>query len=228
MNLWTELSIEYANQRSYLDDLFAVYPKISENVRVIDQAQWRKVETAFLNQDNLELVLNLLTLQKFTLENSYISSLRKDEDSLLISPQKTDRLADEIYELGLAKLYEKCIQSKEKNTPIGLIFNHFLQRKILGIIPVSLDVFLSNNDDAILGGNDTVLLQFANQHFGYNKEKGLDFVARFNGKYILGEVKFITDIGENQDESFVDFITTLNTDYNGAIYIGINGFFIVV
>ncbi len=26
MNRWIELSIEYANQRSYLDDLFLVYP----------------------------------------------------------------------------------------------------------------------------------------------------------------------------------------------------------
>ena len=26
MNKWTKLSIEYANQRSYLDDLFQVYP----------------------------------------------------------------------------------------------------------------------------------------------------------------------------------------------------------
>ena len=29
MNKWTELSIEYANQRSYLDDLFQVYPTVS-------------------------------------------------------------------------------------------------------------------------------------------------------------------------------------------------------
>ncbi|MDR1516491.1 MAG: hypothetical protein LBS52_00065 [Dysgonamonadaceae bacterium] len=32
MNKWTEYSIEYANQRSYLDDLFAVYPTIPDGI----------------------------------------------------------------------------------------------------------------------------------------------------------------------------------------------------
>ena len=30
MNPWLKLSIEYANQQSYLDDLFKVYPTIPE------------------------------------------------------------------------------------------------------------------------------------------------------------------------------------------------------
>lgn len=37
MNRFTKLSIEYANQRSYLDDLFQVYPTIPEGIREIDQ-----------------------------------------------------------------------------------------------------------------------------------------------------------------------------------------------
>ncbi|MEL3899562.1 hypothetical protein DWQ65_02635 [Treponema phagedenis] len=36
MNRWTELSIEYANQRNYLDHLFRVYPTIPEGIRDID------------------------------------------------------------------------------------------------------------------------------------------------------------------------------------------------
>ena len=51
MNYWTELSIEYANQRSYLDDLFLVYPTIPEGIRDIDQKRWKKIEIAFTNQD---------------------------------------------------------------------------------------------------------------------------------------------------------------------------------
>ena len=33
MNRWTKLSIEYANQKNYLDDLFTVYPTIPEGIR---------------------------------------------------------------------------------------------------------------------------------------------------------------------------------------------------
>ncbi len=44
MNKWTKLSIEYANQRSYLDDLFQVYPTIPEGIREIDDDIWKDVE----------------------------------------------------------------------------------------------------------------------------------------------------------------------------------------
>ena len=46
MNKWIEYSIQYANQRSYLDDLFQVYPTIPEGLRDIDELKWKQVETA--------------------------------------------------------------------------------------------------------------------------------------------------------------------------------------
>lgn len=221
MNYWTELSIEYANQRSYLDDLFQVYPTIPEGIRDIDHQRWKAIEIAFTNQDNLGLISHLLKLKKFPLKNSYVSFLRKDPSSLLRNPQTINRLAGTLYEMGLSRLYEKCTEPKETNTQMGPMFSRWVQNKSLGIKPVALDIFLSNNENAILSGNDAVLLDFAQGHFDYNKEKGLDFIARFNGKYILGEAKFITDIGGNQDKSFVDIISTLQADYNGAISVGI-------
>ncbi len=56
MNYWLELSIEYANQKSYLDDLFQVYPTIPEGIREINQEIWGRVEQAFKNQDNIALI----------------------------------------------------------------------------------------------------------------------------------------------------------------------------
>ena len=38
MNKWTELSTEYANQRSYLDDLFQVYPTIPDGIRKVNMS----------------------------------------------------------------------------------------------------------------------------------------------------------------------------------------------
>jgi Tsp45I type II restriction enzyme len=221
MNLWTELSIEYANQRSYLDDLFQVYPTIPEGIRKVNQESWKEIEIAFAEQNNVELISKLLKLEKFPIKNSYVSFLRKDSTSLSRNPQTVNRLAGSIYEMGINKLYEKCSEPKETNTQMGPMFSLWLQNKSLGIKPVNLEIFLSNSDNAILAGNDATLLSFASDNFGYNKEKGLDFIGRFNGKYVLGEAKFITDIGGNQDKSFVDIISTLEADYNGAISIGI-------
>jgi len=58
MNKWTQLSIEYANQRSYLDDLFQVYPTIPEGIREIDDKVWTDVEKAFKEKNN-NLLLNV-------------------------------------------------------------------------------------------------------------------------------------------------------------------------
>ena len=44
---------------------------------------------------------------------------------------------------------------------------------------------------------------------GYNQNKGLDFVARFNGQYIIGEAKFLTDFGGHQNAQFNDAIRTV-------------------
>jgi hypothetical protein len=39
---------------------------------------------------------------------------------------------------------------------------------------------------------------------GYRGEKRLDFLARFNGRIVLGEAKFLTDRGGHQDRQFDD------------------------
>ena len=56
MNCWTKLSIEYANQRSYLDDLFQVYPTIPEGIRDIDETIWKEVESSFGQKNNDALI----------------------------------------------------------------------------------------------------------------------------------------------------------------------------
>ncbi len=60
MNYWTELSIKYANQRSYLDDLFHVYPTIPEGIRTINEELWEKIILAFQQQNNDQLMRNFL------------------------------------------------------------------------------------------------------------------------------------------------------------------------
>lgn len=52
INPWIQLSIDYANQRSYLDDLFQVYPTIPDGIREVNKELWGNVEKAFAKQDN--------------------------------------------------------------------------------------------------------------------------------------------------------------------------------
>jgi len=101
------------------------------------------------------------------------------------------------------------------------MFRQWVDKKSLGILPIPANEFLKTKGNAILKGGDAELNRFAKEQFNYSKKKGLDFVARFNGKYILGETKFITAIGGNQNNSFTDIITTITAKAKGATCIGI-------
>lgn len=44
MNEYLAMSIAYANQRNYLDDLFGVYPIIPEGIRDVNTIKWNIVD----------------------------------------------------------------------------------------------------------------------------------------------------------------------------------------
>ena len=221
MNKWTKLSIEYANQRSYLDDLFQVYPTIPEGIREIDDSIWKDVEKEFEKKNNISLVKELLKLDLFPIKDSYIAYLKRDKASIERNPKTINRISGRLYEMGLDKIFEKCSEPKETNRQIGPMFKDWLNRKTLGIQPVSIDEFTANNKDAILDASDKAMMDFAKEHLNYNHNKGLDFVARFNGKYVIGEAKFLTDFGGHQNAQFNDAISTIETKKVKAIKIAI-------
>jgi len=227
MKRWTKLSIEYANQKNYLDDLFTVYPTIPEGIREIDKEKWNEVERAFENHNNLDLLQSLLSLDLFPIKDSYVAYFKRDKSALKRNPATVNRLCGRIYEMGIDKVYEKCSEPKETNRQIGPLFKNWLDKEVLGLKPVSLNKFKSNKENAILGASDAVMSDFAKDELGYRHEKGLDFVARFNGKYVIGEAKFLTDFGGHQNAQFNDAISTVkqNVDaetiaiLDGVLYI---------
>lgn len=122
MNHWTKLSIEYVNQRSYLDDLFQVYPTIPEGIRDIDNDVWKKVEKAFKKKDNIALLENLLKLELFPIKDSYVAYLKRDSGALERNPATVSRLCGRLYEMGLERIYERSSEPKETNRQIGPFF----------------------------------------------------------------------------------------------------------
>lgn len=221
MNKWTKLSIEYANQRSYLDDLFQVYPTIPEGIREINKDVWAEVEKSFKKKDNDLLIRHLLQLDLFPIKDSYIAYLKRDSSAIDRNPRTINRICGRLYEMGLDKIFERCSEPKETNRQIGPMFRDWLKRKSLGIEPVSLDEFLSNDRDAILDAGDNAMMNFAKEHLGYNHDKGLDFVDRFNKQFVIGEAKFLTDFGGHQNAQFNDAISTIQTKGVKAVKIAI-------
>jgi hypothetical protein len=221
MNYWTELSIEYANQRNYLDDLFNVYPTIPEGIRDINEEAWGKIEYAFKRKNNIKLLQELLKLELFPIKDSYIAYLKRDSSALKRNPKTIRRICGRLYEMGLNKIFERCSEPKETNRQIGPMFNNWIRKKSLGLLPVSYDKFIASKKDAILGGSDEEKKKFARSVLNYHRNKGLDFVARFNKKYIIGEAKFLSDFGGSQNSDFEDAMATIEQKDTNAIRLAI-------
>ena len=221
LNPWTEMSIEWASQRSYLDDLFHVYPTIPEGIRDIDNGLWKEVEKAFINRDNVALLENLIKLDLFPIKDSYVAYLKRDKSALQRNPATADRLAGRLYEMGLDEIFARSSEPKETNRQIGPLFKRWLRNKSLGVDPLKLEAFLQAKGNAVLDGSDAEMMAFAREHLNYKHNKGLDFIGRFNGKYIIGEAKFLTDFGGHQNAQFNDAIATVKARGVKAITVAI-------
>jgi hypothetical protein len=221
MNYWTQLSIDYANQKSYLDDLFQVYPTVPDSIREINNDLWEDVEKAFQKRDNISLIKTLVKMKLFPVKDSYVAYLKRDKTAMERNPATITRLSGRLYEMGLDKIYERCSEPKETNRQIGPLFKRWLNKKPLGIEPIKLDKFLATNDNAVLEASDAEMMSFARKQLNYKHDKGLDFVGRFNGKYVIGEAKFLTDFGGHQNAQFNDAIATIKAKNVKAVKIAI-------
>ena len=216
MNSWTQLSIEFANQRNYLDELYSVYTTIPEGIRKIDNTLWKQVEHSFQERDNTALINTLLKFDLFPVKDSYVAYLKRDKSAIGRNPNTVARLCGRLYEMGLEKIYERSSEPKETNRQIGPLFRCWLNKGTLGIQPICLKEFLASEDNAILDAGDAQMMDFARKQLNYTHNKGLDFLARFNGKYVIGEAKFLTDFGGHQNAQFNDAISVVKTNVNAV------------
>ncbi|MDR1324978.1 MAG: restriction endonuclease [Treponema sp.] len=221
MGYWTDLSIEFANQRNYLDELFKIYPTIPDGIRDIDEHQWQHIEDSFTAHNNISLITHLLHLNLFPIKDSYVAYLKRDPDAIQRNPNTINRLCGRLYEMGLDKIFEKCSEPKETNRQIGPLFKRWLTNGGLGIKPVGINDFQKNEENAVLDASDAEMKEWCSKHLHYSRDKGLDFVGRFSKKYVIGEAKFLTDFGGHQNAQFADAISTITNSSVQAITIAI-------
>jgi len=200
MNHFLQLSVDYANQRNYLDSLFRVYPTIPEGIRELDSRKWEKVENSFHQQDNQALIESLLKLNLFPIKDSYVAYLKRDKKSINLNPETINRLGGRLYEMGLSKIWEKCSEPKETNRQMGPLFKRWLGRGSLGIQPIGLVIgeakFLTD-----FGGHQNA--QFADAISTIESPVNTDVikVAILDGVlYIPGNNKMYKDITQRYND----------------------------
>ena len=210
MNYWTEQSIEFAQQRNYLDELFKVYPLSPNMRRELSREQEQSLREAYDAHDNVKLIDTLLSAELFPLKDSYVPFLRYDRTAIARNPQTVNRIAGTLYQMGIDAVIEKCTAPKETNRQMGPLFKRWVASNVIGV-PVVNDPeeFLRRDDNCILNASDNIMYKFAAEFLGFRRNKGIDFLAKFGGKYISGEAKFLTDFGGHQNAQLREFLYSL-------------------
>jgi hypothetical protein len=221
MGYWTDLSIELANQRNYLDELFKIYPMSAVETRDIDENLWQHIEDSFNARNDISLLTHLLHLDLFPIKDSYVEYLKKAPNALQRNPHTINRLCGRFYDMGLDEIFEKCSRPKYTNRQAGTLFKLWLANGGLDIKPIGINEFQKNEENAVLDVSDAETKNWCAKHLHYTRDKSPDFVARFNKKYVIGEAKFITDFGAQQYAQFCTAIYTITQSRVKAITIAI-------
>jgi hypothetical protein len=212
MNYWTKLSAQHAAQKDYLDSLLMVYPMSPNFRRELSNEKLQTLRDQFEARNNVDLIRTLLDLEIFPLKDSYVAYLKRDNSSILRNPRTIERLAENLYNMGLDSIIEKSTEPKETNRQIGPLFKRWISTNTLGAkVFDNIQEFINYNGDALLNSSDKTMSDFCKEYLGYNHDKGIDFIARFNHKYIIGEAKFLTDFGGHQNAQFNDAIATIDS-----------------
>lgn len=117
--------------------------------------------------------------------------------------------------MGVEEIVDNLSAPKEANRQIGPLFKTWINSGALGcIVTDDVDRFNSTDENMIYNASDGKMKEFAQTYLGYTRNKGLDFICRFNKKYIIGEAKFLTDFGGHQNAQLEDALFTLACQLN--------------
>lgn len=213
MNIWTQKSIELATQRNYLDLLYRVYPMSVNLRRELSDLTLNNIRMAFDSRDGNSLLNILLKQEIFPIKDSYVAYLKRDNSSIERNPNTVQRLVGMLYDMGLDDIIDHTTAPKETNRQIGPLFKNWIKTGNLGVPVFTNEIdFVNTAQNAVFDGSDFAMESFARNQLGYNHPKGLDFIAKFNGKYIIAEAKFLSDFGGHQNAQFNDAISTMRAD----------------
>ena len=195
---WIEKSLEYVYEEGYLEKLLDIYPINKNSFRQVSEDQIENIKRNFDKRDPIGLVRSCLDLEKFPINDPYITMLR-NEDIFNKNLEVVKIIGNILLEMSFDDLNALIKAPKSGSRQFGNSFKSWLKNKYK-------NDFLSVNDFKDYGGkelnflygSDTTLKQYISKNFSINTEKGLDLVFKKNGKTYVGEAKFITDSGGTQ------------------------------
>lgn len=202
MNKWIKKSIQIANAPRYLDNLSKIYVMQVNPQRPLSENVEKRISQVFREKNTKELIKLLLTAEIFPVKDSYIGFIRAKEKGLDQNPKTVARIGERLYGLGLETLLQEATRPKETNRQLGSAFRRYLPS--LGYLMLDEDELDKTSDTAILKGSDRLLKEYATQKLGCRLDKGIDILFKKHDIYVIGEAKFLTTPGGEQDRGFDD------------------------
>lgn len=219
MNEWVRKSIEIANSKAYLDMLHEVYPVAIESERKLTNNAKHKLKESYEKGDYMELFRMLLKFNKFPIKDPYVAFLRKKDIFIDFNPRTVERIMQRLYDIGFDEMIEGIEEPKEFNRQIGTLFKAWIPK--IGYPLLSQLEFEQYKDIALLQGSDNELKDFANNYLGCELTKAPDLIAKKHENYVIGEAKFLTEIGGHQNAQFADAMRLLECAVENVIPIAV-------
>lgn len=188
-------------------------------IRPVSSVLRKRISEAFKRKDTQALIKMLLETAVFPVKDSYVGFLRLKPKAIEENPKTVERIGKRLYSLGLEKLIEEATRPKETNRQLGQSFRNFL--KTLGIPVLKKEEFLKSNTVAFLDGGDATLKRFAEEELHCRLSKGIDFILKKNGEFLIGEAKFLTTPGGEQNGGFTDASTFVKGKSGNATRIAV-------
>lgn len=213
MNIWSTQTLRIVNGENYLDRLQEVYPH-EDAERDVPDAVLESIKRSYDNRNHNELLNGLLNLKKFPYKDSYVAFLRKDRDAIRRNPQTVERIIGRIYEMGIEEVIEGIKQPKEANQRRGNQFSRWLGRECPAIKSAAFRA--SKAGVYLLDATEHEARDFCNAVMGVGISKRPDLVMKVNTHYVIGEAKFLSSTGGNQDRAFDDGMALANNATGNA------------
>lgn len=222
MNKWVGKSLKLAEGQGYLDRLAAIYPVgLEAESSRLTREETAEIKKLYRGWDKEKMLHKLIELERFPYDEPYIGYFRIDRDALRRNPKTQARIVAKLKSMGIKKVLIGANKAKSESRKFGQSFRKWIREEWGGAVYTDGNAFLEARGIAFLDGGDKKLKEFAAKHFKYRRTKGLDFIARVNGKVVLGEAKFISAGGGTQDKSFREGISFLEGTTKNVYYVAV-------
>ncbi len=225
MNKWVEASIKLANSPRYLDRLTEIYPSVPTQRQPLSASLKRQIEALQDPEKEGELI-NLLvsiTTHPFPFEHPYVSILRAKPDLIRQNPVVVRDIGNMLRKLGAQGIIEGSERPPDLNRQMGHSFQSWLKRKFQTKGFKFLDEYNFGiyNDKAFLDAGDKGITAFANHYLGCKITRGRDLLAKVNGKFVIGEARFLSSGGGSQSRDIRETINFVKDRVGSPIKIAI-------